>query len=308
MKRLLGKLTQHAWQLVVFVVALSATATTIAAAESVEALIAHGVRLESGEVAPLAKPQMPDGLTAAEQQVALRTAAGKYPVAQFTRRSVVAPFSLDISAVDDTAGHRRGQHVEFCFVAYGQLGTVVAEDLFGALAGTQETRRADGPDTAARALTAGELRARGLTANKTAEREESFVLVDVPILNRVQLRGVGFAVRERRANSIIAALVLDDRFRDDEQFPNTWSPLERDPQGRLSIGKALPYAGLGGYMKITELVEPAGALFVECHIAFDEPEAWFHGKNFLRLKLPLVVQDNVRTFRRKLAKDASPDE
>ena len=233
MKRLLGKLTQHAWQLVVFVVALSATATTIAAAESVEALIAHGVRLESGEVAPLAKPQMPDGLTAAEQQVALRTAAGKYPVAQFTRRSVVAPFSLDISAVDDTAGHRRGQHVEFCFVAYGQLGTVVAEDLFGALAGTQETRRADGPDTAARALTAGELRARGLTANKTAEREESFVLVDVPILNRVQLRGVGFAVRERRANSIIAALVLDDRFRDDEQFPNTWSPLRR------SAGKAL---------------------------------------------------------------------
>ncbi|MES1213546.1 MAG: hypothetical protein ABUL64_03085, partial [Singulisphaera sp.] len=89
-----------------------------------------------------------------------------------------------------------------------------------------------------------------------------------------------------------------------KQFPNSWSPLERDASGKLSVGAAKAYSGLGGYMKMTELVEPAGALFVECHIVFDEPEAWFHGKNFLRSKLPLVVQDNVRSFRRKLGKDS----
>jgi hypothetical protein len=134
------------------------------------------------------------------------------------------------------------------------------------------------------------------------------VLVDVPILNRVHLRGVGMALRERRDTSIIAALLLDDRLHDDKEFPNTWSPLERDAQGKLSVGSAHPYSGLGGYMKITSLSEPAGALFIECHIAFDEPEAWFNGKNFLRSKLPLVVQDNVRTFRRKLAKGAATDD
>ena len=39
--------------------------------------------------------------------------------------------------VDDAVGRRRGQHVDFCFVAYGQLQTVLEEDLFGALAGAR---------------------------------------------------------------------------------------------------------------------------------------------------------------------------
>ncbi|HVU87960.1 MAG TPA: hypothetical protein VHD36_11615 [Pirellulales bacterium] len=281
---------------------------TALASETVEELIGRGVRLESGEIATLPAPQMPDGLSPDEQQAALRKAAGKYPLDRFVRKSVVAPFSLEIGAVDDAAGRRRGQHVDFCFVAYGQLSTVIEEDLFGQLAGAQESGRADDADSMARALTSEELQSRGLKPVKNARREESYVRFDLPILNRVQLRGVGFAVREKRAHSVIAALVLDDHFRDDKQFPNSWSPLARDPQGKLTVEAAKPYSGLGGYMKMTELAEPAGALFVECHIAFDEPEAWFHGKNFLRSKLPLVVQDNVRTFRRKLSKDASASE
>jgi hypothetical protein len=247
---------------------------------------------------------MPDGLSAAEQQTALRKAAGKYPLDRFVRKSIVAPFSLEVSAVDDAVGKRQGQHVDFCFVAYGQLQTVLEEDLFGALAGAQDSQSASDAPTMARALRPEELQARHLKPVKSAAREESYVLFDVPILNRVQLRGVGFAVREKRPQSVVAALMLDNAFRDDKEFANTWSPLARDAQGKLTVEAAKPYSGLGGYMKMTELAEPAGGLFVECHIAFDEPEAWFHGKNFLRSKLPLVVQDNVRTFRRKLSKDA----
>ena len=45
---------------------------------------------------------------------------------------------------------------------------------------------------------------------------------------------------------------------------------------------------------------------VECHIVFAEPEAWFGGKNLLRSKLPLAVQDeDVRSSRRKLADETS---
>ena len=55
---------------------------------------------------------------------------------------------------------------------------------------------------------------------------------------------------------------------------------------------------------MTELIEPQGALFVEYHLVFDEPKAWFGGANLLRSKLPLMVQDNIRKFRRELTKDS----
>jgi hypothetical protein len=32
-----------------------------------------------------------------------------------------------------------------------------------------------------------------------------------------------------------------------------------------------------------------------------EPEAWFQGSNLLRSKIPLTVQEGVRTLRRRLA-------
>ena len=56
------------------------------------------------------------------------------------------------------------------------------------------------------------------------------------------------------------------------------------------------------YFKITKLAEPAGALFVEQHIVFAEPTGWFDGNNLLRSKLPIAVQDNVRTMRKEFLK------
>jgi hypothetical protein len=274
------------------------------AGDLVDDLSSHGVTFPSGKTVVLPKAQMPDGLDAAAQQEALRRAAGKYPLDRFVRDAVVSPFELEMNSIDDAKGARHGQRLDFCFVAYGTLEEIIRQDLFGALAGAQDSS-GDGADhTTARALTAAELQARDLAPQKTAEREESYLLVNVPILNRVQLRGVGFAAREKRPESVVAGIKLDERFDKDQEFSNTWSPLLRDKSGKLSEGAAKPYSGLGGYMKITQLQQPAGALFVECHIAFAEPEAWFDGKNLLRSKLPLVVQDNVRSFRRKLAEDS----
>lgn len=272
-------------------------------ANVMEDLIAHGVTIEGGERLALPAPQMPDGLDARAQSEALGKAAGKYPLDRFTRNAVVAPFALDITSAEDASGKRRGQRVDFCFVAYGTIDAILDKNLFGELAGAQESRAGQAPSASVRALTGGELRARGLARRQSADFEEAYVLVDVPILDRVQLRGVGFGQREKRARSVVAAMVLDERFRDDPDFPNCWRPITRDEQGRTATGTATPHSGLGGYIKITPLQEPEGALFVECHVAFDEPEAWFGGKNLLRSKLPLVIQDNVRTFRRKLAKD-----
>ena len=56
------------------------------------------------------------------------------------------------------------------------------------------------------------------------------------------------------------------------------------------------------YLKITKLAEPAGAVFAEQHITFVEPHGWFDGENLLRSKLPLSVQENVRSTRKEFIK------
>ena len=40
---------------------------------------------------------------------------------------------------------------------------------------------------------------------------------------------------------------------------------------------------------------------MEYHVAFVEPQGWFHGTNLLRSKLPIVAQEMVRKFRRNLS-------
>ena len=55
---------------------------------------------------------------------------------------------------------------------------------------------------------------------------------------------------------------------------------------------------------MTPLAEPAGAILVECHGVFEEPQGWFQGAPLLRSKLPMLVQEQVRGFRGKLVKFA----
>ncbi|HQU41296.1 MAG TPA: hypothetical protein PK867_00730, partial [Pirellulales bacterium] len=126
--------------------------------------------------------------------------------------------------------------------------------------------------------------------------------MNASVLDKAQVSGIAHGVVTRGPNHILAASLLDPRFADDEDFPNRWRPIHRDASGKTNLGKPHSYAGLGGYCQAVELDEPRGALFIECHLVIDEPHGWFNGANLLRSKLPIVMQDNVRTLRRKLAK------
>ena len=57
------------------------------------------------------------------------------------------------------------------------------------------------------------------------------------------------------------------------------------------------------YAKISRLKEPEGALLVEFHAAFSEPEAWFQGAPILRSKFAPIAQDQIRKLRRELLKN-----
>ncbi|MGH7136826.1 MAG: hypothetical protein ACREHD_13890, partial [Pirellulales bacterium] len=153
-------------------------------------------------------------------------------------------------------------------------------------------------------LTDDELNERKLKLRKTDQEEESYFHISSPLLDKVLVEGIGHGVTTRGAYSTLAASLLDPRFIDDPKYPNRWRPLARGASGRKEAGDAQPYSGFGGYCQVVELKEPRGALFVECHMAINEPHGWFNGTNLLRSKLPVLMQDNVRTLRRKLARPA----
>jgi len=122
------------------------------------------------------------------------------------------------------------------------------------------------------------------------------------LLDKVRLQATTESTRSRTAESNIAASFLDPRFASDPEYPNQWRPVTRDDDGRRHLGSPQPYSGFGGYAKATRLVEPAGAVLIEYHAAFAEPQDWFGGTNLLRSKLPILAQIIVRQLRRGMEK------
>jgi hypothetical protein len=107
------------------------------------------------------------------------------------------------------------------------------------------------------------------------------------------------------ADAMTFASRLDGRFQDDAKFANRWRSLNIDDAGQRHLGPPQPYEGNAVYVRLTRLKEPAGAIFVEYHHVFLEPKQWFQGNSPLRSKLPLLLQTEVRAFRRALAKHGS---
>lgn len=301
-------------RLIVPAIAVCSFVPAAAAADDVEnqllaELLRKGSHFASAhEPTKLPPPLLAAGESSAEQTAAIRRIAGKkYSYEQFLRNSPVAPFLLEIhSDVGDgkpgkrsrTAARGKVQRLDLWFVAHGALATVTDRDLMGQLAGEAGK---SGEDSRSKQLTEEEMHERDLHIEVGDHRHTNFFHFDLSVLERVRLSGLGQSETTRKPNSVVTAVRLDPRFFDDAEYPSEWRPLKRDAAGKPMIGEAQPYSGFAGYCRATELAEPKGALFLECHVVFDEPHGWFDGTNLLRAKLPLLVQDNVRTFRRKLA-------
>ncbi|HWB14553.1 MAG TPA: hypothetical protein VG826_35340 [Pirellulales bacterium] len=246
----------------------------------------------------LPEPSLSLEADAKEQTEVIRRVSGKkYDYDQFVRKSPVAPFMLEIKTIGAEGGDRV-QKVDLWFVAYGKLEAVTNEEMLDQLIGGG-SRSEKGESES---LTEEELQQRDLKVESSDERRESYHRTNAPLLDKVQISGIGHGLTTRTSTSVLAASVLDPRFADDPKYPNRWRPILRDPSGKTKFGEPEPYAGFGGYCQVVALKEPKGALFFECHMAINEPHGWFNGENLLRSKLPIVMNDNVRTLRRKLAK------
>jgi hypothetical protein len=272
-----------------------------------DSLMSRGVPVGGKEVVRLPSPTLADGLNAAEQRRAVERIAGEHHTWEdLTRKSVVAPFVLRISK-DENEPEQRGRRLDVWFVAYGSLRTLDNKDFlqrqFRSV--TSETDPENGSST--KVLTIADLKRRGLKP-AGALGDTEYVAVEFTLLDRVRLGVTTESTRSRTGESTLAASILDRRFLNDAEFPNQWRPVTRDDAGKRHLEAHQPYFGFGGYAKATRLVDPPGAIFVEYHAAFAEPQDWFGGTNLLRSKLPILAQMIVRQLRRGLETRGSRNE
>ena len=183
------------------------------------------------------------------------------------------------------------------FVAYGDFKQLEDDKFLDRLVGAGKA----GGGGKGGPLEPKDLAARKIEIRTGDEKRESYGTIEFDFLEKVRLRATGHAMWTRNADSVLAAAEVDPRFRDDKEFPNQWRPIVK-AGGATKIGDPNPWEGAAMYLKITKLSEPAGALFVEQHIVFAEPTGWFDGANLLGSKLPIAVQDNVRTMRKEFKK------
>jgi hypothetical protein len=239
-------------------------------------------------------PTMPDGLTAEQQTAAIKKLIdGDYEFENFTRNSVVGPNVTKIR--DLVVGDKKtsARAVDVWFVLHGDFKKLDDDKFLDKVVGNNKGAGGKG----------GELKAADLMKRKIAVpdgKNEGYGFVEFDFLDKVRLKATGHAYWSRGAESVVAAAEIDPRFANDTEFPNEWRALTND--GGVKVGNPNVWAGAGMYLKITKLKEPAGALFVEQHVIFDEPPGWFGGENLLRSKLPIAVQKSVRDMRGEFAK------
>lgn len=258
-------------------------------------LLKQGVSVASDSAYSIPEPTMPDGLDAAAQQKIIDQLAGdSYTPDQLLRDSVVSRHVLKLELEEKNAPARR---LDTWFVAYSDLDAISNKDFLEQLLESGSGDEEVGDD--GHELTLPELNARNITISEENAEHESFANGSYRLIKKVEVQGTLHSFWSRTPDSIVIAGILDSRFSGDKEYPNVWRAMNRAATGKLELGEATPYQGSGFYLKITRMVEPEGALFVEGHLILSEPEAWFNGENLLGSKLPAVVQNRVRETRRQ---------
>jgi hypothetical protein len=260
----------------------------------------QGVAVSARNRATLPAPTMADGLDPKAQADVLKKLAGdRHPVEELVRRSVVAPHVYQFRDVRPSDPGAPAYGVDVWFIAYGDLKKLAQKDVNSYFSANRK-------EVQAHVLTGGELARRKLSPRPGDGPEGRYVHSVYPLLDRVQVEMTTFTTVSRTADSILVATRLDPRFAGDPQFPNRWREIRRDEgTDKPTLGPPHPYDCTALYLKITRLAEPKGALLVEYHRVSTEPKEWFRGANLLRSKLPILIQSEVRAFRREAAKTAT---
>jgi hypothetical protein len=256
--------------------------------------------LKAGDQAvTLAESRLRDGQSADEQRAALRAVAGSdRALLDLVRNSVTAPYIIKVRDVKIATGTIRV--VDIWFVVHADLGQVDP---------AKEAARTDGKEVEAgnmamqtRLLKDDELRAEGIAAAREVPGLSTwYAHLHGRLLDRIELDVTNQVMASQTEESIVIASRTDPTFEKAGPNANGWRPVERGGGAKDEAARK-PYAGGISYTKISRLAFEPGALLVEMHAAFVEPQEWFQGAPILRSKFSVVAQDQIRSLRRELAR------
>jgi hypothetical protein len=288
-----------------YVVAIALTAANPGRGDNpiFKELVEKGVPMSDGLAVKLPRPILPNGLDAAGQQKAIANAPrARSSVKELLTKSYYAPVEVKIRTVKEPEPKIPGVRIiDAWFVVHGNWDILRSKDFLESVAGKDEGKGKSRVVSKSGVLTPNELAERKLTVADRDGLQSQFVYSTFSLFERVEISATRFAALLNGKESLLAAGQIDRRFNHDREYPNEWRPLVRDAQAEIRRGKPHPFLHAGGYAKITRLVEPANAAFVEFHLVYEEDYGWFDGINLVKQKVPVMVQEKVRTFRRKLA-------
>lgn len=220
--------------------------------------------------------------------------AGRIGWTRFSKDSVYAPVAINIESIKNEKGQKVAHRIHCAFVLYGQLDELKNQELLeNILLASSEDGKQDTDDPDGQELSEGELEAAGIEA---ASEEESYAKISFSLFNRVKVSGVIHAERIELPDAVGAAWQFDSRFGGD--LAGQWRKLGKNKLGAPVVGEANEYTGCGGLMLVQKI--DSERLLVESSMIMHEPPEWFSGSQFLRSKLPTGMQENARSFRRKL--------
>jgi hypothetical protein len=261
-------------------------------------VLERGLRA-GNQTVTLPRPLLHDGEGAKMQANHLRVLAGSdQAVENLLRDSVTAPFVLKV----------RDVRVEGAILRVADLWFVVRAEL-DRVDPVEAARQAEGQAAEAgnmrfesKVLSADELRAARHELPKPSDGTRAwYAHLKGLLLDRVAVEVTNLVEVSRSAHSLVIAARTAPDFGIEDRYPNLWSAASGREKSKPSSGPDV-YAGGISYAKISRLASEPGALLVEAHFAFVEPQAWFHGAPILRSKFSVIAQDQIRQLRRDLAR------
>jgi hypothetical protein len=253
-----------------------------------------------GQTFKLPPPRLFDGQSAEDQRKALvKIAGGDARLDEMFHDSITALHFMDVR--DDKAPGATIREAALWFAVYADLPDVDP---------AQDAKRDDQKEFSkanmrfqARILKEAEIRAAGVRpAETSADQKSWYARVHAKLLSRIDFEITNRIVISRSSDSIVVASRTDPAFSHTAPLANDWHATDANAPEADSSAARKPYAGGISYTKIARSALKPGALVVELHFAFVEPDEWFDTEPILRSKFSVIAQDQIRSLRQELAK------
>jgi hypothetical protein len=255
-----------------------------------------------GQTIKLPPPRLVDGAGADAERAALTELAGSDRAFEdLFRDSVTAPFIIKVHDVKASGATVR--QADVWFAVHGDLKGI--DPAHEAARTDQKAVEVANMWFQTRILKPEEIRAAGAKAADTSAGKSWYAHIHAKLLDRIDFETTNHVVGSQSSESIVIASATDPSFPNAGPLSNGWKPLTKADSAQGDTSARQPYAGGISYAKISRAAFKPGALFVEMHVAFVEPDGWFQGAPILRSKFSVAAQDQIRTLRRDLAKRRS---